>query len=194
MARVRLYLDEHVQASLAQGLRARGVDVLTTQEAGNSSLDDEGQLRFAAAHGRVLLSYNKRHFAKLHYDWMAAGRRHVVEPFGPNPIGAMMLDGNGRFSIAVIRPGLPKFASNNRQAGTADENKAAVQGSLAYFGTYSVSEADRMISMNIEGSTFPNWNGTDQKRLFTLSGDQLTLTNPTGSVGGNARIVWKRAK
>ena len=77
MARVRLYLDEHVQASLAQGLRARGVDALTTQEAGNSSLDDEGQLRFAAAQGRVLLSYNKRHFAKLHYDWMAAGRRHA---------------------------------------------------------------------------------------------------------------------
>lgn len=48
----------------------RGV---TTQEAGNSSLDDEGQLRFATAQGRVLLSYNKRHFAKLHYDWMAAG-------------------------------------------------------------------------------------------------------------------------
>ena len=77
MARVRLYLDEHVQASLAQGLRVRGVDVLTTQEAGNSSLDDEGQLRFAAAQGRVLLSYNKRHFAKLHYDWMAAGRPHA---------------------------------------------------------------------------------------------------------------------
>ena len=117
-----------------------------------------------------------------------------VEPFGPNPNGSLMLDGSGRFSITVIRAGLPKFASNNRQAGTAEENKAAVQGSLAYFGTYSVSEADRMISMQIEGSTFPNWNGTEQKRLFTLAGDQLTLTNPTGSVGGTTQIVWRRAK
>lgn len=47
-----------------------------------------------------------------------------------------------------------------------------------------------------EGSTFPNWNGTDQKRLFTLSGDQLTLTNPTPSVAGAGtfRVVWKRTK
>jgi hypothetical protein len=77
MARARLYLDEHIQAALAQGLKARGVDVLTTQEAGNSSLDDEGQLGFAAAQGRVLTSYTKRHFAKLHYDWMAAGQHHA---------------------------------------------------------------------------------------------------------------------
>jgi hypothetical protein len=117
-----------------------------------------------------------------------------VEPFGPNPNGSLMLDGNGHFSIVVIRPGLPKFASNNRVAGTVEENKAAVQGSLAYFGTYSASEADRMISMHIEGSTFPNWNGTEQKRLFTLAADQLTLTNPTGSAGGTTQIVWRRAK
>jgi Lipocalin-like domain len=79
-----------------------------------------------------------------------------VEPFGPNPNGSLMLDGNGHFSIMVVRPGLPKFASNNRQAGTADENKAVVQGSFAYFGTYSVSEVDRTISLHIEGGTFPN--------------------------------------
>jgi hypothetical protein len=117
-----------------------------------------------------------------------------VEPFGPNPNGSLMLDANGHFSIVVVRPGVPKFASNNRVAGTAEENKAAYTGSLAYFGTYSTGEADRMISMHIEGSTFPNWNGTEQKRLFTLAGDQLTLTNPNGSVGGTTQIVWRRAK
>lgn len=72
-----LYLDEHIQAALVQGLRARGVDVLTTQEAGNRSLDDQGQLMFAVAQRRTLLSYNERHFAKLHYDWMKAGREHA---------------------------------------------------------------------------------------------------------------------
>lgn len=77
MERASLYLDEHIQAALAQGLRARGVDVLTTQEAGHRSLDDQGQLRFAVAQGRTLLSYNKRHFAKLHYDWMKVGREHT---------------------------------------------------------------------------------------------------------------------
>jgi len=74
MARLCLHFDEHVQASLAQGLRARGVDALTTQEAGDSSLDDEGQLRFAAAQGRALLSYNKRSKTKLASWWPKAKR------------------------------------------------------------------------------------------------------------------------
>jgi hypothetical protein len=102
-----------------------------------------------------------------------------IEPFGRNPNGSLMLDSKGHFSIVVVRPDVPKFASNNRVAGTPEENTAAVRGSLGYFGTYSVSEVDRMISMHIEGSTFPNWNGMEQKRLFALAGDQLTLTrNP----------------
>jgi len=77
MARITLHLDEHVQVSLAEGLRTRGVDVMTTQEAGNYSLDDIGQLNFAAKEGRVLLSFNKRHFAKIHYVWMEKGRPHA---------------------------------------------------------------------------------------------------------------------
>lgn len=77
MERVALYLDEHIQTALAQALRTRGVDVLTTQEAGNISLDDVEQLAFATAQRRVLFSYNKRHFAKLHYTWMVVGKPHA---------------------------------------------------------------------------------------------------------------------
>ncbi len=53
-----------------------------------------------------------------------------------------------------------------------------MQGSIAYFGTYSVSETDKTITTHIESSTFPNWIGTDQKRFFTLSGDELKWTSP----------------
>ena len=40
MERVSFYLDEHIQSSLAEALRARGVDVLTTQETGNIAFTD----------------------------------------------------------------------------------------------------------------------------------------------------------
>ena len=70
MARISLYLDEHIQLALAEALRTRGVDVLTTQEAGNVGLSDLGQLTFAIESKRSLFSYNKRHFAKIHYEWM----------------------------------------------------------------------------------------------------------------------------
>ena len=68
MARISLYLDEHIQLALAEALRARGVDVLTTQEAGNVGLSDLGQLTFAIESKRSLFSYNKPHFAKIHMN------------------------------------------------------------------------------------------------------------------------------
>lgn len=74
MALIALYLDEHIQISYAEALKTRGVDVLTTQEAGNISLDDIGQLNFASTNKRVLFSFNKRHFAKIHYEWMAINK------------------------------------------------------------------------------------------------------------------------
>jgi len=67
--------------------------------------------------------------------------------------------------------------------------------SIAYFGTYSVGEADHALNFHIEGSTFPNWKGSDQKRLFKLRGDELSWTNPTSSSGaGTAQTVWKRVQ
>jgi len=118
-----------------------------------------------------------------------------TDMYGASPQGQAIFAPNGRFSIMFIRPDVPKFASTNREAGTPEENQAAVQGSLAYFGTYSLSETDRVIMYHLEGSTFPNWRDVDQKRLFTLSGDELTLTNPTPSTGyGIAYSVWRRVK
>ena len=32
-----------------------------------------------------------------------------VEPFGPTPQGVLMLDANGRYVLALTRPGLPKI-------------------------------------------------------------------------------------
>jgi len=118
-----------------------------------------------------------------------------VAPFGPSPKGSMILTSDGHFSIVLTRPDVPKFASNSRTGGTADENKAAMEGSIGYFGTYTVSDADKTVNLHVEASTFPNWSGTDQKRIVALSGDEMTVTNPTPSIGpGTATLVWKRAK
>lgn len=115
--------------------------------------------------------------------------------YGPNPQGQIMFDPNGRISFFVARSDLPKFASSNRQAGTPEENKAVVQGSLAYFGTYSVSETDKTVTVHIESCSFPNWNGIDQKRSFTISGDELKWSAPTTTLGsGTALDIFKRAK
>ena len=81
--------------------------------------------------------------------------------FGPNPSGLASFDAKGRYLLLTARMDLPKFASNNRNGGTAEENRAVVQGSIAHFGTYTVNEADKTIAFHIQTSTFPNWNGSE---------------------------------
>jgi hypothetical protein len=116
--------------------------------------------------------------------------------FGANPRGQLTYDADGHFSEILARSDLPKFASNNRMTGTAEENKSIVQGSLAQFGTYSVSEADKIITRHIESSSFPSWNGMDRKSSFTISGDELSITGLSGTSTGTEtpHLVWKRAK
>ena len=117
-----------------------------------------------------------------------------ADTYGPNAQGIVIFDSSGRFTLVTTRSDLPKFASNNRAKGTADENRAVVAGSLAYFGTYSVNETDQSYTVQIEASMFPNWVGTAQKRTITMSGDEFTLTNPAGSGGGSVESKYKRAR
>jgi hypothetical protein len=116
------------------------------------------------------------------------------DTYSSTPKGSLIFTENGRYSLQLLRPDLPKYASNNRTSGTAAEYKATVEGSLSYFGTYSVDGTD--LILHIEGSTFPNWIGTDQKRVnLSVTGDELKYTNTAPSGGGGAApLVWRRVK
>jgi Lipocalin-like domain len=133
--------------------------------------------------------------------WTLVSNKNVLangskeDTFGSSPIGTASFDDHGRFSVIIMRSDLPKIASNNRMTATAEENKAILQGGIAYFGSYSISESDKSLIFHVEGATFPNWVGTTQKRLITnLSLDELTLINPAASTGATAEIQWKRVK
>ena len=117
-----------------------------------------------------------------------------IQTFGPNPQGMLIFDASGRYALQICSPNRPKFASNNRDKGTPEENQAAVKGCNPHWGKYTVDEKDRAIVFNIEHGMFPNWEGTQQKRPFTITGDELKYVVPTASVGGTAELVWKRVK
>ena len=116
-----------------------------------------------------------------------------IEPFGSNPLGYMMFSADGHFSVNFVRADRPMFASNNRETGTQEENKAAVQGNISAFGRYNV-EPDGSLTFQIVGSNFPNWTGTTQKRKVEISGDQMKYITPATSVGGTAVSILTRAK
>ena len=93
--------------------------------------------------------------------------------WGPNPTGMLVLDASGRFTQIIVRSDRPKFKANNRMQGSPEENAAAVQGTTATFGSWSVNEADKTLTVRNEGSMFPNQVGTESKRPISVSGDEL---------------------
>lgn len=118
-----------------------------------------------------------------------------TDQFGSGAKGMMTLDGDGHFMLTIIGPDLPKFASNNRAGGTAEENKAVMSKSIAMIGTYVVNPADKTLTFKVDSATFPNWNGTEQKRLLSPSDkDELKYITPTASSGGVGTVIWKRAR
>jgi len=119
----------------------------------------------------------------------------TTQQMGANPQGQLIFTPNGRYSLTLARSDLPKFAANSRDKGTAAENQAVVAGSIAHSGRYSVDEKEKSFTYHPETSTYPNWLGTSQKRVFTVSGDELRYTNPVGSAGGQrVDLVWKRVQ
>ena len=62
---VRFYLDEHVHSAIAAGLRRRGIDVLTTQEAEMLGASDEAHIQFALNENRVIFTQDDD-FLRLH--------------------------------------------------------------------------------------------------------------------------------
>ena len=97
--------------------------------------------------------------------------------------------------LTIIGLDLPKFASNNRAGGTSDENKAVMSKAIAMVGSYWVNAADKTLNFKVDTSTFPNWNGTEQKRLLQPSDkDELIYVTPTASSGGVGTVTWVRAR
>jgi Lipocalin-like domain len=114
------------------------------------------------------------------------------QPFGSDPQGLLMFDAGGHYNLQICSAKRPKFAANSRSQGTPEENKAAVEGCNPHWGRYTVS--DGAIVFKIEHAMYANWEGTEQKRKFSISGDELKYHVPAASTGGTSELVWKRVK
>lgn len=118
----------------------------------------------------------------------------TYEPFGGNTRGVLMLDKDGYFSVVLIGDARKKFTSNSRLEGSLEENKGVAQGTLAFYGRYSVNETDHILTLHVEGSSYANWDATDQRRVITVTSNELKWTSSAASGGGTAEVIWKRTK
>lgn len=65
---LRLYADEDFSHAAVMELRGLGHDVLSAREAGQAGqgVTDESVLAFAVSQRRVVVTFNRRHFIRLH--------------------------------------------------------------------------------------------------------------------------------
>src|SRR5262249_8221643 len=75
-------------------------------------------------------------------------------PYGANPQGVAIFDAGGHFIITVMRSNRAKYAVAFPSQGITEENKATAEGTMTYFGTYSINETDRIMAIHIEASSF----------------------------------------
>ena len=69
---IRYYADQHVPQPIVEGLRRRGIDVLTARDAGRCGREDPDQLALAASMRRVVVTHDPD-FLALHQ----AGASHM---------------------------------------------------------------------------------------------------------------------
>ncbi|MDB5603197.1 MAG: hypothetical protein JWP25_97 [Bradyrhizobium sp.] len=93
------------------------------------------------------------------------------------------------------RADLPKLAENDRGKATAEEARAVVGGSIAYYGTYFVNEADKSLSVTLDGATFANLlEGVQRRDITSLTADELKFSDPRTPSGMTLQTVWRHAK
>ena len=85
--RIKFYMDEHVAKAVTEGLRRRGVDVVTVQELGLQAAEDQQHLQRATQEGRVVVTQDTD-FLRLH----AAGISHRGIVYAPQqtPVPQML--------------------------------------------------------------------------------------------------------
>jgi hypothetical protein len=112
--------------------------------------------------------------------------------YGDAPKGLLLIDRMGHYSLQLYRADRPRFANPSKAKATAQEYRAAVMGASTHYGTLAVESGKHQLVFHIEGASFPNWEGQEQRRAFELHGDTLSYRVPPRPDGNVPISVWRR--
>jgi Lipocalin-like domain len=118
-----------------------------------------------------------------------------LKQFGANPKGINVFDANGRFFVMIASADNSQIAARDSAKANSEEIGGLIAESIAYYGTYTVNDEVKVISLHLDASTFPNQIGTDQKRAITsLTANELEYSSTGPTSGVQVHQVWKRSE
>ncbi len=122
----------------------------------------------------------------LHGAWRYVDATMDGKSTRPNGKGMIYYAPSGAM-VCQVSPGstVPKAGAKP----TSEEALAALDGYIAYFGTYSIDERAQTVTHHRLGSVQPG-DTADLVRKYTIEGDRLILNPPDT----NYQVHWQRLK
>lgn len=124
-----------------------------------------------------------------------SGNGEVSYPFGESAQGVLLYSRCGLVSAQLMSEDRPLFASGDQQVGTEAEIMESFKNCISYYGHFELHEEEGYVIHHVERSLFPNWEGTEQKRFYTLEGNTLRISTPPVSWGNELKtgvLLWER--
>ena len=122
---------------------------------------------------------------RLHGTWKLvralafdADGSELPPPYGPQPMGRLVLDPRGRM-MAVLCDGRAQMPAGMQRAYSS------------YCGNYRI-ESNRLIT-TVDAAARPERIGSEQAREFELRGDLLVLRPPRRADGTQRELYWQAA-
>ena len=104
-------------------------------------------------------------------------------------IGYIIYDPAGYMGVTIMQPDRQPYTGNQQ---TPEEALASYSTYTSYFGTFTVNEAEGFLTHHLEGSLNTRGTGSDYKRSYTFSGNQLTLQPPPDENGNKTQLTWEK--
>ena len=127
-------------------------------------------------------------------DRTANGERRIEPSLGEDPVALLYYDRAGNFAA--------QFMKRDRSdplvdAATSSQNNSRAQGGYdAYFGTYTINEAEGTVTQELTGALSKENVGMVVTRQMRVEGDTLIIQLDTTSPQGEPvvrTLTWQRA-
>lgn len=126
-------------------------------------------------------------------DRTPAGDLRIDPSLGADPIALLIYDGHGHFAAQFMKR--DRTGSETDIASRGPNNSRARGGYDAYFGTYSVDDANGTVTQRLTGALSPENVGHVLTRAMTVTGDELMIRLETATANGEPvvrSLRWRR--
>lgn len=113
------------------------------------------------------------------------------DDYGTKPRGILSVAVDGRYALQIYHAERPPFAGDFRSA-EPQEYKRLLLAMSTHFGTIAVE--DGKLVFRIAAASNPQWDGTVQRRAYSLEGEVLEWRVPPRPDGDVPISVWRRIR